>query len=149
MHNGASVKISLYIRRRIMDKNYTMEDELFKMEIRDDILYIYYKRGLRFDLQVSKDFVAKRIQFLAGKQYPAVVIDEGLLSMDKQARDYFASDEGISGVTAVAFIQKTLFSKMLIDFFLGTSQPNISAKAFSNTDDAVKWLKSLQGSNSI
>ncbi len=127
-----------------MKKNYTMEDEGFKMEIKDDILFIHYKKGLRFDLDISRKFVAKRLEFLKGKQYPAVVIDEGLLSMDKPARDYFASDEGIGGVTAVAFIQKTLFSKMLIDFFIRGSQPKITARAFDNTNDAITWLKSIR-----
>lgn len=124
-----------------MKENHSLEDEDFKLEIKDDILFIYYKKGLKFDLDISKRFVEKRMDFLGGKEYPAVVIDEGMLSMDKPARDYFASDEGVSGVTAVAFIQRTAFSKMLTDFFIGTSHPKITAKAFSNTEDVIIWLK--------
>lgn len=127
-----------------MKENQKYEDEKFSMEIRNGILFISYKRGLKFDMEVSRRIVSQRLEFLGGKEYPAIVTDEGMVSIDKPARDFFASSEGVKGITAVAFIQKTLFSKMLIDFFLGTKQPSVQAKAFREVNDAINWIEDLQ-----
>jgi hypothetical protein len=132
-----------------MKEDHKYEDEKFSMEIRNGILFISYKRGLKFDMEVSRRFVSQRLEFIGEKEYPAIVTDEGMVSIDKPARDFFASPEGVKGVTAVAFIQKTLFSKMLIDFFLGANRSSVHAKAFSEVNDAIVWIENLQAENSI
>ena len=67
--------------------------------------------------------VDAKIAFLNGQEYPAMIIDEGVISIDKPSRDYFASEKGIIGITFIAFIRKSFFSKILIDFFLKIIPP--------------------------
>ena len=124
-----------------MSGNRYVENEYMIMEIIDGILYTHYKQGIKLTLDIARQCVDEKIKFLQGIAYPAIVIDNGVISIDKQSRDYFASDMGVTGITAAAFIRKSVFSKILIDFFLRISSPKIPSRAFVDTADAVKWLK--------
>ncbi len=116
---------------------------LLEMKIADGILYVYYKAGLKLTLEISKEIVQERLEFLNGEVYPMIVFYEDSVSMDKASRDFFASDEGMQGITAAAFIKTTAFSRMLVGFILGMHSLKIDARAFTDLNEAVKWLKSV------
>ena len=119
------------------------ENNQIRMVIEDGILYATYKAGLKMTIDDAKNIVNERLKILEGKSLPVLIIDSGVVSMDKSARDFLSSDEGILGLKAAAIIENSLFSKMLINFFLRLTNPKIQVKAFSNQDDALNWLKSL------
>lgn len=113
------------------------------MELRDGILYQYYKPGLELTLEVSKAIVRERLKFLKGKTYPVLVLDEGLKSIDRASRYFFATDEGLKGIFVVAFITSTHFSRMINSFCLiRMHDANIEARTFTDIDEAIAWLKS-------
>lgn len=119
------------------------ENEHIKIEIIDGIMHGTYKKGFKITLDDAKKIVDERSKLLGGKELNAIIFDGGVVSMDKAARDYLSSDEGISGLKSVAIIENSFFSKMLINFFLKLTNPKIQVKAFNNPDEALKWLKSL------
>lgn len=119
------------------------ENEHIKIEIIDGIMHGTYKKGFKITLDDAKKIVSERSKLLGGKSLNAIIFDGGVVSMDKAARDYLSSDEGISGLKSVAIIENSFFSKMLINFFLKLTNPKIQVKAFSNPEEALKWLKSL------
>jgi hypothetical protein len=124
-------------------KKPVFENAYMTMEIRDGILHTRYKKGIRITRDVAECCVAEKIKFLQGHHYPTIVYDDGILSIDKASRDYFASDKGVQGLTASAFIRKSVFSKILIDFFLRISSPKIRSRAFTSTEEAIAWIRSL------
>jgi len=117
------------------------ENSQIKMEIRDGILYATYKAGLKLTLDDVQNIVKERLVLLEGKALPVLIIDAGVVSMDKSARDFLSSEDGISGLKAAAIIENSLFSKMLINFFLKLTTPKLHVKAFSSQDEALNWLK--------
>lgn len=118
------------------------ENDLVRMELKEDgILFATYKAGLKLTLEDVKNIVSERLKLLDGKKVPVLIIDSGVVSMDKSARDYLSSDEGIAGLKSAALIENSFFSKMLINFFLRLTNPKIQVRAFGNTDDALKWLR--------
>lgn len=119
------------------------ENSQIHMEIVDGVLYATYKAGLKMTIDDAKNIVNERLKLLEGKILPVLIIDSGVVSMDKSARDYLSSDEGISGLRAAAIIENSLFSKMLINFFLRLTNPKIQVKAFNNKEEALKWLKNI------
>ncbi|MEZ4805050.1 MAG: hypothetical protein R2852_06085 [Bacteroidia bacterium] len=118
------------------------ENNQIKMEIIDGVLFATYKAGLKLTLTDVKNIVNERLVLLKGKQLPVLIIDSGVISMDKSARDYLSSEEGISGLKSAAIIENSIFSKMLINFFLRLTNPKIQVKAFGNQEEALTWLKS-------
>ncbi len=117
------------------------ESQQIKMEIKDDILHANYKAGLKITLSDAKNIVEERLKLLNGKILPTLVVDGGVVSMDKAARDYFSSTEGTSGLKSVAIVENSFFSKMLINFFMRITNTTIKVKAFSNANEALDWLK--------
>ena len=118
------------------------ENSQIKMEVLDGILYATYKSGLKLTLDDVKNVVKERLVLLDGKTLPVLIIDAGVVSMDKSARDYLSSEEGISGLKIAAIIENSMFSKMLINFFLRLTNPKLQVKAFVSETDALEWLKS-------
>ena len=112
------------------------------MEIVDGILYATYKAGFNLTLKDVQHIVKERVSLLGGTSVPVLIIDAGVVSMDKAARDYLSSDEGTQGVKSAAIIESSFFSKMLINFFLKLTNPKIKVKAFNDKEEALKWLKS-------
>jgi hypothetical protein len=119
------------------------ENSQIRMEIEDGILIATYKAGLKMTIDDAKHIVNERLNLLQGKALPVLIIDSGVVSMDKSARDFLSSDDGISGLSAAAIIENSLFSKMLINFFLRLTNPKIQVKAFNDRSEALKWLRSL------
>ncbi len=117
------------------------ENNQIKMEIVDGILYATYKAGFNLTLKDVQQIVQERVSLLQGSSLPVLIIDAGVVSMDKAARDYLSSDEGTQGIKAAAIIENSFFSKMLINFFLKLTNPKIKVKAFSDKEEALKWLK--------
>lgn len=122
----------------------SFENHQIKMEIVDGILYGSYKAGFKITLPDAKLIVAERLKLLNGRVLPSLALDGGVVSMDKAARDYFSSSEGIQGIKTVALVENSFFSKMLINFFLKLTNPKIQVKAFNNQKEAIDWLKNTQ-----
>ena len=117
------------------------ENQQIKMEIIDGIIHAHYKAGLKITLPDAKTIVAERLKLLKSRVLPGLVLDGGVVSMDKAARDYFSSQEGIQGLKSVAIVENSFFSKMLINFFMRITNASIKVKAFSNEVEALEWLK--------
>ena len=109
-------------------------------EIRNNVLFATYKKGLEIDLSMAKEIVTARLKFMQSRKLPVIVFDGGVISMSKEARDFFGSPEGNEGLLAGAIIQNKPVSAAINNFFLFVSKPNIPAKIFTNVDSALKWL---------
>jgi hypothetical protein len=123
------------------------ENKIIKMEIIDGIMHATYKKGMKITLPDAENIVSERLKMLDGNILPSIVFDGGVVSLDKAARDYFSSEEGTQGIKCVAIVQSSMFSKMLVNFFLKITKPKIKVKAFDNTQEAIKWLNTQKSSS--
>ncbi len=129
----------------IMQENQRVfENHQLRIEIIDDVLHAHYKAGIKLTLEDAKYLVSERIKLCQGKSYHFMIYDGGVVSMDRDARIYFSSEEGIKGILSAAFIESSVFSKMLINFFLKITTPKVKSKAFTNLEDAMEWIKGFK-----
>ncbi len=124
--------------KRVLDTPYVY------MELEDGIMVGYYKSNIRITLEKAKAIVAERNAFFSYRSYPALIYDNGVRSMDKDARDFFASVEGSVGISAAALVLKSSFSVFLGNFLLKISKPVIPAKIFTNKEKALIWLQQFK-----
>jgi hypothetical protein len=110
-------------------------------EIRDNLLYATYKKGVKITLEVAKKVVADRLALIKDRRYPIIILNQGVVSIDKPARDYLSSGEGIKGLTAAALILDSPFGSFLGNFMLSVTKPALVAKIFTKTDVALRWLE--------
>ena len=84
-------------------------------EIKEDILYVTYFSGNIITIDITKEIVKQRLEYINGKAYPLLVVFEGITAMDKQSRDY-SSKEGSEGVLAGAFLTNSVYAEFLATF---------------------------------
>lgn len=123
-----------------MGESRIFENHQIKMEIVDGVLHAHYKAGLKLNLEDAKYLVSERIKLCEGKEYPFVIYDGGVVSMDRDARVFFSSYEGTKGISLAAFLETSVFSKMLINFFLKLTKPNVKSRAFNDVNEALDWI---------
>jgi len=110
--------------------------------VKDKILVGTYKQNLRINLAVAKAIVQARISFTGGEEMPSLIDSKGVISIDKPAREYLASDEGTKGLSASAIVVNSTFSTFLGNFFLTVNRPQrMPVRIFTDVAAAEKWLK--------
>ena len=118
-----------------------LKGKYVNLEMYGNILIGTYKKGLKITLPIAKEIVIMRLIFTNNTDLPALILNQGVISMDKEARDFLSSKEGIKGLKAGAIVLDSPFSSFLGNFFIKISKPKIPAKIFSNKEDALKWLE--------
>jgi hypothetical protein len=113
-------------------------------ELQDDLLIGTYKKGLKISLEMAKEIVKVRLEFTGHKPVVALALNQGVISMDKKARDYLSSDEGVRGVIAGAIMLDTPFGSFLGNFYLSVTKPKIPLRIFSKKEAALKWLQQFR-----
>jgi len=119
------------------------ESNYVDLNLENRILIARYKSGSRIDLEAAKLILKERLDFTNNKDVPVMVIDSGLVSMDKPARDFLSSTDGVKGIKACAIISSSVVNSMLVNFILKISRPNLPVKVFTNRATAEDWLKSF------
>ncbi len=117
------------------------ETQYVHLCIRNNILVGTYKRNLRINLEAAKAIVFARKTFTGQKRFPALINCQGVVSMDKPARQYLSSPEAIDGLSASAIVVNTAFSSFLSNFFLAVNKTSIPVKIFSSVARAEAWLQ--------
>jgi hypothetical protein len=111
------------------------------LRIRDKILVGTYKKNLRINLEIAKEIVRTRLSFTGGKKMPSLILSQGVISMDRPAREYLASEEATQGLVASAIIVNSAFSSFLGNFFMKVNRTKMPVKIFYDISMAEKWLQ--------
>lgn len=114
-----------------------------EVKISDGILYCRYKENLNMTLDMARQMLDDRLRFQAGKDYPVVIILNGLKAADKTTRQY-AGAEGTKGISMGAFVVKNIIERVIFNFFFSLEKPKIPTKAFTTEEDAVKWINEIR-----
>ncbi len=111
------------------------------LRIKDSILAGTYKKNVHITLDIAKEIVRTRISFTRGTKMPSLILSEGVISIDKAAREYFVTPESTEGLAASAIITHSPFSSFLGNLFLQLTRGSIPVKIFTNRIKAEKWLQ--------
>ena len=116
-----------------------------RLEIIDDILYGVFFTGITIDLDIAKEIVKTRLEYTDYIPYPMFIHDSGVVSMNKEARDYFSEkDGGMQGTVAAALLLKSVYSEFLGNFFLRITKPDMPTKIFTDEKKALEWLQQFK-----
>ena len=117
-----------------------LETDYVHLEIKNGVLVGIYKKGLKINLPIAHEIVRSRLAFTENRTLPAMIYNQGVISMDKEARQFLSSADGIKGLKAAAIILDSPFGSFLWNFFLAVNKPTMPVRIFSNTGSASKWL---------
>ena len=124
----------------MQDFSYT--SKFYNFNYTNGIFHLTYMDG-PITLEVAKDLVKQRINLTKSENVLMLVTVQNLKGIERGARTYLSSKEGIKGVQAGAIVTKTAFTKHLANFFIQISfkKSKMQAKIFSNKKDAINWLR--------
>jgi hypothetical protein len=111
------------------------------LEIDSGILIATYKPNVKITLKVAKELVNNRLAFTTNKPMPTLVLNQGVIKMDKDARDFLSSNEGTKGVKCAAILINSNFIAFTVNFFLKVTKTNIPVKTFTDKGEALIWLQ--------
>ena len=120
------------------------ENEFMKLEEKNGIVFGTYKTG-PITLELAKKVVINRLEFTNNTDVPLLVTEEGLRGIEREARNYLSSEEGMKGILAGAIVTRSVFSSHLANFFMKIAyfRAKVPAKMFASEKEAVEWLQSF------
>lgn len=118
----------------------TLETSYVFFEIENGILIATYKPNTFITLKEAKEIVTSRLAFIDKPSLPTLVLNQGIIKMNKAARDYLASTEGIAGVKCAAILINSNFISITVNFFLRVTKTKLLVKTFTDKKDALAWL---------
>jgi hypothetical protein len=121
----------------------TLETDYVFFEIENGILIATYHPKVHLTLKDAKDIVNKRLEFIEHKEIPTLVLNQGIIKIDKDARYFLSSKEGIAGIKCAAILVNSNFTSLTVTFFLKITKPKLLVKTFTDKKEALIWLSSF------
>lgn len=107
------------------------------------IIHIHFKPGAEIELSDSMLIVEAMEKVGKGKKYP-ILIDAGeFVTINKEVREFSASEESNIYTLADAIAYSSLAQKLIADFYIKNNEPVVPTKNFSTKEDAIEWLKTF------
>ena len=123
----------------IKEKIELAHSEIFLRE--DGIVEIIIRESSFIGVEECEQIVNAYEQILDDRKYPLLHIIEDFVSIDKDARDYSSSDEGLKFSKVEAFVINSLGHKILANFYMKVNKPSVPTKFFRTKEEAEDWLK--------
>jgi hypothetical protein len=124
-----------------MTERFDSKHVLFEWE--DGLLIATYHPDVRkIDREVAEEIVRARLQFQGLIPKVALLIRaRGSIQINKAAREYFSSAEGIKGLAATAIVtDANPVIRQLAEWFQAVQQPKMRLKLFGKEANAKAWL---------
>lgn len=118
-----------------------LETDYVLFELEDDLLIATYKKGKKIGLEAARQIVRDRVDFTQGVPVLALLANQGVISIDKDARAYLSSPEGTRGIKAAAILSDTAATAIIGNFIIQVNKPHIPVRLFINRERAIGWLR--------
>ena len=123
-----------------MMENPAVRLKFITIKLENSMMLISYHKGLSIDLEVAKKIVEERLAFFDGKSYPVLVDGRNVKLLTREAREYFATRVGMTGVTALAILPGGYLTVIMAKLFMKL-RPTVPMKIFRTKEQALKWLR--------
>jgi hypothetical protein len=125
-----------------MRMSQVVETDYIRLELLENgILIATYTRRVLVTLAMAQEIVKTRLDFTGRELRPVIIVNQGVIQVDKSARKYLSSDEGVAGISAAAVIVGHLSTSIIMSFILSVERPEIPARTFTSRARAMTWLE--------
>jgi hypothetical protein len=115
------------------------ENEFARFWICNQILFFEYKDKVVIDLAAAQCIVVDRVRVQKEVAYPVFCDARGIISIDKEARDYLAQSGSIL-TKAVSLLVYQSVSFSMSSFYLKISKPRVPTRMFTDKTAALAFL---------
>lgn len=119
-----------------------VETDYIRLELLDNgILIATYKRQSRLTLEMAREIVQTRLDFVGLEPRPVLVLNEGVVQIDKAARKWVGSGDGVAGIKASAVVADKPFTYFIISLILQVERPPMPVRVCRTKERAMTWLE--------
>lgn len=137
---------------KIMEFNSKINKEILNtkycsFKIKEGVLMAIYHESIKIDLDIAKEIVQIRLNYQGNIILPCIIEITGILSITRDAREYFASNEGCENISCMGLLSTTTLGKFLGNFYLHFNTPIIPSKFFTQKKETINWLQKMHINN--
>lgn len=118
--------------------------ELYSYYLSDNIFHCSFNFDVEIDIDLAMEMFKTRLTFTQNKPHTVLFDVSKIISISKEARDFFSTQESSRGIQMAAILSKSPLSTMIVEFFIAQlpvgQLPPI--KMFHNKEEAMNWLLS-------
>jgi hypothetical protein len=107
----------------------------------DGIVRSIEPRAEAVTLAYTKEIFSAILKVSKGKKRPFLADIRKIKSVDRESREYFASEEVSNAVSAIALLVSSPVSKVIGNFYMRLNNPVCPTKLFTSESEAIEWLK--------
>lgn len=120
--------------------NHSSADPPLALQWIGNVIFAEYEKEVVIDLEMAKRSVEKRIKFTSKKNAGLVFDLRNVKHIEIDARKFLGTDTSTHLITAGAVIINSPIQKILANFFLRFSRPQIPTRLFTNRHEAIEWV---------
>ena len=107
------------------------------------ILVATYRKQKLLTLAMAQEIVQTRLDFVGRDPRPVLVLNEGVMQMEKEARKWVSSGDGIDGIIASAVVAGPLSTWFIMSLILQIERPPMPVRVCRKVDTAMAWLETF------
>jgi hypothetical protein len=92
-------------------------------------------------LEDAELFVRRASDWYQGRRHPVLIDLQGIRSISREARAYYAGPETARVSSACALLVKSPMARVVGNFFMGLNQSIVPTRLFTSEAAAVEWLR--------
>lgn len=89
----------------------------------------------------AREFVRQAVEGYEGKMHPVLIDMQGIKSITREARAYYAGPDTAKVSTACALVVTSPMAKAVGNFFMGLNQSMVPTRLFNSEAQALEWLQ--------
>lgn len=122
--------------------NLLLKTPLYELWGNGNGIFIFrWDDGVVITLDAARETVEKERQLTTNGPHCILINLEGIQSMDREARKYYAT---VNGPEAVALVGVSPVARVIGNIFMGINRhPTIPVRMFSSEEDAILWLETF------
>jgi hypothetical protein len=107
------------------------------------ILYVKLFEGANITLKDVEEYYSFTSRITEGKKVPVLVDGTASFTITDEARAY-SVEQANKARLATAFITRSAATRMIANLYIQFNKPQTPVRMFTDTESAVKWLKTFR-----
>ncbi|MFC2111728.1 hypothetical protein ACFLTA_00520 [Bacteroidota bacterium] len=111
---------------------------------RNGIMHQTYQDGSELTMEDSqRELEVYRAEFCVDTNRPILVDINNIKTVSKESRSIYSSEKTAEVFSAAALLVGNPVSRIIGNFYLGINKSAMPIKMFTNSDEALAWLKTF------
>ena len=120
----------------------SISTKTLKLAMRDDgIMHGIALPNSQQTLEDAQENLECALKLSGGKQVPFLLDIRTSGTLSREARTFYAGEEGAKSVTRLAMLADSAFTRVVGNLFIRLAKANFPVRLFTTPDEAIDWLR--------